>query len=251
MAFRHQGEPRDTDGTLTVQPSAAAPGLLLRPWTEQDIPAMVAAYRDPVMRHWLRHPVRTTEEAHRIIQARSADRRAGTGFSFAVLEALADGAAGDLVGGISIRGLAGEAAAGEVSYWVTAPSCGRGIAPRALTAVCEWAFRLPRVRPLEQLKLIHAVGNHPSCRVADKAGFALSAVLPPLLPEFPNDGHLHIRSAGKPPPITQTTITLVSCAPESSRTGQPMADAAEPAGSARYAGAHDGRVSASDCGCPD
>jgi hypothetical protein len=46
--------------TLTVRPSATSPGLVLRPWTEQDIPAMVAAYRDPVMRHWLPRPVTTT-----------------------------------------------------------------------------------------------------------------------------------------------------------------------------------------------
>jgi RimJ/RimL family protein N-acetyltransferase len=211
MAFRHQGEPPGTDGTLTVEPSAAAPGLLLRPWTEQDIPAMVAAYRDPVMRRWLRHPVTSAEQAHQIIQARHADRRAGTGFSFAVLEAHANGATGDLVGGVSIRGLASEAASGEVGYWVAAPSRGRGIAPLALSAVCAWAFRLPRSRPLEQLELIHAVGNHASCRVADKAGFTLSAVLPPLLPDFPNDGHLHIRPAGKPPATTQTRLTWSAC----------------------------------------
>jgi RimJ/RimL family protein N-acetyltransferase len=195
MAFRHQGEPPGMDGALTVQPSATAPGLLLRPWTEQDIPAMVAAYRDPVMRHWLRHPITATQEAHQIIQARRADRQAGTGFSFAVLEADADGAAGGLVGGVSIRRLDREDDSGEVGCWVTAPSRGQGIAPPALNAVCEWAFRLPRHRPLEQLELIHAVGNHASCRVADKAGFALTAVLPPLLPEFPNEGHLHIRLA--------------------------------------------------------
>ena len=196
MAFQAQGGPPGTDDTVSVQPSAAAPRLLLRPWTEQDIPAMVAAHRDPVIRHWLRHLVTTTEEAHRIIQARRADWRAGTGFSFAVLEARADGAAGDLVGGVSLRGLASEAVSGEVGYWVAAPARGRGIAPRALSAVCEWAFRLPRTRPLKKLELIHTVGNHASCRVADKAGFALSAVLPPLLPEFPDDGHLHIRLAG-------------------------------------------------------
>jgi RimJ/RimL family protein N-acetyltransferase len=207
MALRHQGEPPGIDGALMVQPSAAAPGLLLRPWTERDVPAMVAAHRDPVMRHWLRHPVTTAEDAHQVIQARRADRRAGTGFSFAVLEAHADGATGDLVGGVSIRGLAREAASGEVGYWVTAPSRGRGIAPRALSAVCEWAFRLPRTRPLEQLELIHAVGNHASCRVADKTGFALSAVLPPLPPELPNDAHLHIRPAGKPPVTTQTLLS--------------------------------------------
>jgi RimJ/RimL family protein N-acetyltransferase len=158
---------------------------------------MVAAYRDPVMRHWLRHLVTTTQEAHGIIQARRADRQAGTGFSFAVLQADSDGTAGEVVGGVSIRRQDREAASGEVGYWVTAPSRGHGIAPRALNAVCEWAFRLPQHRPLEQLKLIHAVGNHASCRVADKAGFALTAVLPPLLPEFPSDGHLHIRLAAE------------------------------------------------------
>jgi hypothetical protein len=52
-----------------------------------------------------------------------------------------------------------------------------------------------RSRPLDKLELIHAVGNHASCRVAGKAGFALSAVLPPVPPEFPDDGHLHIRPA--------------------------------------------------------
>jgi RimJ/RimL family protein N-acetyltransferase len=196
MAFQREGEPPGIDGTLTVLPSATSPGLLLRPWTEQDIPAMVAAHRDPVMRHWLRHPVTTTQEARQIIQARRADREAGTGFSFAVLQAGADGAAGDLVGGISIRRLDRDATSGEVGYWVTASSRGQGIAPRALNAACEWVLRLPRHRPLERLELIHAVGNHASCRVADKAGFALTAMLPPLLPDFPNDGHLHIRLAG-------------------------------------------------------
>jgi RimJ/RimL family protein N-acetyltransferase len=196
MVLRHQGEAPGIDGTLTVQPSPTSPGLVLRPWTEQDIPAMVAAYRDPAMRHWLRHPVTTTQEAHRVIQARRTDRRTGTGFSFAILQADLGGAPGDLVGGVSVRGLEREAASGQVGYWVTASSRGQGIAPRALNAVCEWAFRLPRHRPLEQLELIHAVGNHASCRVAEKTGFGLSAVLPPLPPEFPGNGHLHVRLTG-------------------------------------------------------
>jgi hypothetical protein len=97
------------DDTVTVAPMADAPGLLLRPWNDQDIPALVAAHRDPVIRRWLRHRVTTVEEARQVI----------------------------------------------------------------------------------------AIGNQASCRVADKAGFAFSAVMPPLPPEFPQDGHLHIRSAGQ------------------------------------------------------
>jgi RimJ/RimL family protein N-acetyltransferase len=186
------------DGTLTVQPTATSPGLLLRPWTEPDVPAMVEAHRDPAIVRWLSHPATTAPEARRIIQARRADGRGGTGFSFAVLEADVDGVPRDLVGSVSIRLPDGEAASsGEVGYWVVAPARGRGIAPRALSAACEWAFRLPRYRLLERLELIHAVGNQASCRVAEKAGFALSAVLPPLLPDFPHDGHLHIRLADK------------------------------------------------------
>ena len=127
------------DGTLSVPPSATLPGLLLRPWTEQDIPAMVAAYRDPVMQHWLRRSVTTTQEAQQIIQARCAERQAGTGFSFAVFLDDADGADGHLAGGVSIRRLDRDATSGEVGYWVTASSRGQGIAPRALNAACEWA----------------------------------------------------------------------------------------------------------------
>jgi RimJ/RimL family protein N-acetyltransferase len=211
MAFRYQGEVPGLDSTLTVPSSATASGLLLRPWTEQDIPAMLAAHRDPVMRRWLRHPVTTDEHARRIIDAHRAGRREGTGFTFAIVQSDpegqshpegqsdpdgqsdSNGMAGAVVGSISIRRPDDETASGAVGYWVAAAARGQGIAPRALCVVCEWAFRLPWRRPLERLELIHAVANQASCRVADKAGFSLSAVLPPLLPEFPGDGHLHIR----------------------------------------------------------
>lgn len=185
----------DSEPALIAEGTATAPGLLLRPWAEQDVPAMVAAHRDPVMRRWLRHPVTTADEARRIIQGRRDDREAGTGFSFAVLQA--EPGPGALVGSVSIRGLDVAAVSGEVGYWVTAPARGRGIAARAVDAVCRWAFGLPRHRPLERLELLHRVGNHASCRVAEKAGFAFSAVLPPLLPDFPDDGHLHIRRASQ------------------------------------------------------
>ncbi|HEX4289946.1 MAG TPA: GNAT family N-acetyltransferase [Trebonia sp.] len=180
---------------LAVEQAGATPRLLLRPWVEQDIPAMVAAYRDPVMRQWMRRLIKTGDEARTIIQARRADWAAGTGFSFAVLVA-EPGVPGDLVGSVSIRGLDDARVSGEVGYWIMATARGRSIAARALDVVSEWAFRLPRPRPLERLELLHSVGNHASCRVAQKTGFAFSAVLPPLLPDFPDDGHLHIRLAG-------------------------------------------------------
>jgi len=74
-----------SDTVLTAPPTATTPGLLLRPWDEQDIPAMVAAHRDPIMRQWLRHPVATVDEARQVIRTRRADGDAGAGFHFAVL----------------------------------------------------------------------------------------------------------------------------------------------------------------------
>jgi RimJ/RimL family protein N-acetyltransferase len=98
---------------------------------------------------------------------------------------------------VAIRRLDGQiATSGEVGYWVASAARGRGIAPRALSAVCAWAFTDPGGRPFERLDLIHTVGNEASCRVADKAGFAFAAMLPPLPPGFPDDGHLHVRLAG-------------------------------------------------------
>jgi RimJ/RimL family protein N-acetyltransferase len=180
--------------TLAVAATAAAPALLLRPWTEQDIPAMLAAHRDPLLQRWLRRPVTTGEEARNIIQARRADGRAGTRFSFVILQTDPDGGPAALVGSVGVRRVGGDSVCGEVGYWVVAAARGRGVAGRALSAVCEWVFRLPRARPLERLELIHAVGNLPSCRVADKAGFRLAATLPRLPPEFPDEGHLHVRT---------------------------------------------------------
>jgi RimJ/RimL family protein N-acetyltransferase len=193
---------------VVVKPTATATGLVLRLWEEQDVPALVAAHRDPLLRRWLRHPFTSTEQARRVIEARRAEAQAGRAFSLAVLETAADGEAGRLVGGVSLRRRdaatpgAGTARAGtpgagtataEVGYWVAAPARGRGVASTALNATCEWALGTLRNPPLERLELIHSVANLASCRVAEKTGFTLSAVLPALPPDFPDDGHLHVR----------------------------------------------------------
>jgi RimJ/RimL family protein N-acetyltransferase len=190
------------EGTMIVSPHGVTPRLLLRPWTEDDIPAMIAAYRDPEMRRQLRKPVTSIEQAREVIQSRRADREAGRAFSFAVVVPAdaglgfeADTAADTLAGSVVVRGLEQASPTAEVGYWVVAPARGLGIAPRALDAVCQWVFQLPRARPLQRLDLIHSTMNPSSCRVAEKAGFIMSAILPPLPPNFPHDGHLHVRFA--------------------------------------------------------
>jgi RimJ/RimL family protein N-acetyltransferase len=41
---------------------------------------------------------------------------------------------------------------------------------------------------LRYIELLHQAGNHASCRVAQKSGYALTGVLPAKPPDFPTTG---------------------------------------------------------------
>ncbi|MFC4590620.1 GNAT family N-acetyltransferase [Sphaerisporangium corydalis] len=163
------------------------PALDLRPWETDDIPALIEIYRDPVLRRWTRFPVNDENDAKEWLETQRrgwADReRCG----FAVLEA------GRPVAHILLKKLVPGEPSAEVGYWTAAEARGRGIAVRALDAVSRWAFTTLN---LERLDLLHQVDNLASCRVAQKCGYTLEAVLPPH-PPFPNPGHLHTRPASR------------------------------------------------------
>jgi RimJ/RimL family protein N-acetyltransferase len=178
---------------LRTTASPAAPGLVLRPWRDGDIDALLEAYRDPVLRAWTRFPVTSRAEAKRWLQRSrqgwAADRR----FSFAVLEPQPGGAE-RLVANVVLKEVVPGRPAAEVGYWTAAPARGRGVAPRALEAVTGWAFTRFAAAGLTRLELLHQVDNPASCRVAEKAGYRFEEVLP-ARPPFPRDGHRHVRSS--------------------------------------------------------
>jgi RimJ/RimL family protein N-acetyltransferase len=186
---------------LHVPPADGAPGLLLRPWREQDMPALIAAYRDPVLRHWSTIAINDEADARRWLASRDEGWATGERYSFAVCEA-AGKSEGDSEGSdehlpfanVTIKALAPGKSSAEVGYWTAAQARGKGVAPRALQELTGWAFALPREKPLERLDLLHTVGNDASCRVAQKAQYAFDSVVPPLPPTFLNEGHLHIRT---------------------------------------------------------
>ncbi|WP_326705576.1 hypothetical protein [Streptomyces cyaneofuscatus] len=111
----------DHGRTPTPGVTLTAGSLLMRPWRAEDVPALLEAYDDPVMRQWVRLPVSTPEEAAR------------------------------------------------------------------------------------RLELLHQVDNVASCRVAEKSGYAFAELLSALPPEFPLDGHLHVREASLTPDGTVVT----------------------------------------------
>ncbi|MET9917724.1 GNAT family N-acetyltransferase [Streptomyces sp. NPDC006435] len=169
--------------TLTTGP------FLLRPWLAEDVPALVEAYRDPDMRTALRSQITDEAEAWRWLRVRQEGRESRSYFGFAVV----DRERGDeLVGNVALTAPAPGSGNAEVGYWTMPPARGRGIAPRALGALTDWAFEAFAEDELTRLDLLHQLDNEASCRVAEKSGYGLAGILP-ARPPWPLDGHLHTR----------------------------------------------------------
>lgn len=179
--------------TVTVEPPTAE-GLLLRPFRDEDAPALVEIYRDETLRRFTRTPVTDLGAAAHWLDLQYRGWADGVRYSFAVLEPRASGPA-ELVANVALkRGTPGGPVA-EVGYWTAAAARGRGLAPRALEAVTGWAFAAFAAEGLVRLDLLHQVDNPASCRVAEKTGYRFEEVLTALPPEFPLDGHRHSRTA--------------------------------------------------------
>ncbi|WP_328900412.1 GNAT family N-acetyltransferase [Streptomyces sp. NBC_00441] len=163
--------------------------LVLRPWRPGDLGVLLDAYRDPAVQAGSRAPVADEEAAAHWLRAQEEGRASGLRHSFAVVDT--ELGAGP-VGHVALSFPEPGAPSAEVGYWTAAPARGRGIAPRALKALSGWASEVFAGTGLVRLELLHQVDNAASCRVAEKAGYALSEVLPPA-PPWPREGHLHTR----------------------------------------------------------
>ncbi|WP_435613072.1 GNAT family N-acetyltransferase [Streptomyces sp. bgisy159] len=181
------------DTRLGADATASAPALLLRPWRDDDAPALLAACRDPALRRWTSHRVADEADAHRWLRREAQAWQRGERLAFAVLETPSDGGEDVLAGQAVLKGLTPRSESAEVGYWTAAHARGRGVAPRALRALTDWAFT---AHPwLTRLELLHQADNTASCRVAHKSGYPYERSLPAVPPDFPSDGHLHVRRA--------------------------------------------------------
>ncbi|MGW8886754.1 GNAT family N-acetyltransferase [Streptomyces sp. NPDC055749] len=170
----------------------AAGSLLLRPWRPDDAPALLEAHADPAMRHWLTTRLTSAEEAAGWLAEQREGWAAGSQFGFAVTDSERGGA---LVGNVVLKRAGTVSDTAEVGYWTTASARGRGVASGALRALCDWAASA--LDGLARLELVHQVDNEASCRVAEKCGFAPDGILPAFPPQYPLDGHRHVRPAGR------------------------------------------------------
>ncbi|MDX3453977.1 GNAT family N-acetyltransferase [Streptomyces sp. ME02-8801-2C] len=187
--------------TLDVPATPTGPALRLRPWRPSDVAALVEACKDPELRRWTSHSsIGDDEDGLRWIRSQRQSWEAGDRFCFAVIEAQPGCEQGELMGQVVLKDVAPGKASAEVGYWTAARARGRGVAPRALEALTNWAFApsgSPGAGGLRRLELLHQEDNLASCRVAHKSGYALDRVLPASPPEFPRDGHVHVRRKGE------------------------------------------------------
>ncbi|MBU2663681.1 GNAT family N-acetyltransferase [Actinoplanes bogorensis] len=141
------------------------PKALLRPPRDEDLQAVRELVQDPDVVMW--NP-----------RSRIPDETAVT-FSIIVDD-------GRYAGTVTLHDIDRAGRRAAVGYRVAPWARGRGLAAEAVRAVVDWAFG---PLELERIELTHAVENTASCRVAQKAGFALEAILP-ANKRF-GDGRLH------------------------------------------------------------
>jgi len=143
--------------------------VVLRPWAEEDVDALVAAIDgDPEISAWLElipQPYREPE-AKAWIAASAGMWRDGTASAFAVL------ADGEVVGGCGVNWIDREQGVGDIGYWARADVRGRGYVTRAVLLTALWAFECG----CERLQLRADSENADSLRVAERAGFSREGI---------------------------------------------------------------------------
>jgi len=137
--------------------------IVLRPWEMDDAGAFHLACQDDEIPRWTGFPYRmSAEEAANLVAARIASPDSSS-TAFAVVDR-----ADCLLGSVSLLWIDCEKSVGEVAYWLSADSRGKGIGRKAVAALCDWAFD---TLGLQRLQLTVDIRNQPSWRLAERVGF--------------------------------------------------------------------------------
>jgi [ribosomal protein S5]-alanine N-acetyltransferase len=154
-----------------VLPVLAAGPFRLRPFALSDLDVVRQAAADPLIPLITTVPAAFTEaEGRRFIERQWSRAEEGTGYSFAIADAITGRAVGQT--GLWLRDISEGRA--SVGYWVAASARGRGVAACAVMALARWAhheLKIPR------LELYVEPGNTASIRTAERAGFQREGLL--------------------------------------------------------------------------
>ena len=144
--------------------------LVLRPFAEADIAAVVEACSDAETRRWLPVPDPYTEDVGRswCTEEAEADRVRGAGVH------LAFGPVGDRLSGcVGLNRTDWTSRVTEIGYWTGPWARGLGHTTEAVAMLSRWALQ---EQDFERVELLVAPENSASARVAQKAGFMAEGI---------------------------------------------------------------------------
>ena len=145
----------------------------IRPFRMEDADELFASVRESVevLSAWMPwcHPEYSISEARDWIEKNIAAFESRAEFHFAIVDG-----SGRLVGVCGLNGISSENRLANLGYWVRSSRLRRGIATRATQLLADWAFENT---DLNRLEILVAIRNHPSLRVAAKAGAVWEGVL--------------------------------------------------------------------------
>jgi RimJ/RimL family protein N-acetyltransferase len=147
-------------------PPLRTEGVLLRPWSAADVPAVVAACQDPTIPAYMPHIPSPYSEADAIgwLHSQEPARLGGTRLDLAI----ADSTDERLLGAIGASNVRMTELTASVGYWLAPGARGHGHATSALRVLARWLFDDVG---LERLELTTDPENTASQRVAERCGF--------------------------------------------------------------------------------
>jgi RimJ/RimL family protein N-acetyltransferase len=158
------------------EPALSDSEVVLRPWTENDIDAVVRAAADPAIVRWSHLPSPFDRAGVRQwFHAMAPDRAAGTALKMKIAGADED----RLLGAIALMRIDWETRSAELGYWLAASARGRGAATRAIGLLTRWALTELR---LHRIDAIPDLDNDPSRLVLERCGFVFERELPDRVP---------------------------------------------------------------------
>ena len=143
----------------------------LRPWRDDDAPALARIAADPEVVRWTDVPEEYPErDARTWLRHTEAERAAGHGVYLAVVSAADDA----LLGACDIRVLDYDRDVGELGFFLGAGARGGGVMTRAVLLISRWALDF---LGLARVQLLAHPHNQASSRVAERAGFVREGLL--------------------------------------------------------------------------
>jgi RimJ/RimL family protein N-acetyltransferase len=150
--------------------------VLLRPWRETDVPAMLDAFSDPLFQSFSDWAPRTEADAHSQLVEYEAARRRGEQVEFTLVDPREHAV---VLGGASLNGVDLNQGRAAVGYWLAPSARGLGVVTHAVRLIAGWAFG---DLGLERLELTCGPDNRASQRVAHRCGFSREGLLRAHMP---------------------------------------------------------------------